>query len=287
MWRKHYWRRVADVKAKPSNIAQRLTFGHSFGVTGAVTWLGIDRSGMLLASDFCVPEVMEGRMTGSPKVRRWPRFVAYLPVRCTALVPGEGNQRFEGETLNVGGGGLALLLDATLPLGIPVYVEVCDEDPVRGHVVWTDQRVRRLLGTKVAHGVAFEQSVDTGRVGRWVQRAERRSHVRVGVQFDVECMCADTASHGTCLNLSQGGMFIATDDPVAPGAQVMLHFKLPSPAEPLSLPGRVVWMFRGEIEPGTVAGMGVQFLDLTPLEAAVIGSIVDRLCTDTATPVSS
>ncbi|MFQ5960438.1 MAG: PilZ domain-containing protein, partial [Candidatus Methylomirabilales bacterium] len=203
------------------------------------------------------------------------------------LVPGEGNQRLEGETLNVGGGGLALLLDETLPLGIPVYVEVCDEEPLRGHVVWTDQRVRRPLGTKVAHGVAFEQSVDAGRVGRWVHRAERRSHVRVPVQFDVECTHADTASHGTCLNLSQGGMFIATEHPVPPGTQVMLHFKLPSPAEPLSVPGRVAWMFRGETQPGTIAGMGVQFLDLTPLEAAVIGSLVDRLCTETATPVSS
>ena len=80
-------------------------------------------------------------MTGDTKVRRWSRFMASLPVRCTVLMPGDGHQtQLDGETLNVAAGGLALLLDEALPLGIPVYVEVCDEEPVRGHVVWGYQQ---------------------------------------------------------------------------------------------------------------------------------------------------
>lgn len=233
---------------------------------------------MVLAFQLSVCPLTEESVTDPTKVRRWPRFIAYLPVRCAVPVPGEARQtRHDGETLNVGVGGLALLLDETLPLGVPVLVEICGEEPLRGHVVWTDQRVRRVLGTKVAHGVAFEEPVEAARVGRWVHRAERRSHVRVPVRFDVECTHADITARGTCLNLGQGGMFIATERPVPPGTQITLHFELPSPGDPLSVPARVAWMSRDETEPGAIPGMGVQFLDLKPLEAAVISSFVDRL----------
>jgi hypothetical protein len=46
-------------------------------------------------------------------------------------------------------------------------------------------------------------------------------------------------------------------------------------------------MSREEIEPGATTGMGVLFLDLKPLEAAVIGSLVDRLDTEASAPTSS
>jgi uncharacterized protein (TIGR02266 family) len=135
--------------------------------------------------------------------------------------------------------------------------------------------------------VAFEQPVDPTRVDQWVHRGERRSHVRAQVQFDVECTHAGTAGYGKCLNLSQGGMFVATERPPGPGTEVMLSFKLPGPFDPLSVPARVSWTSSEEAEPGTIRGMGVQFLDLKPLEAAVIGSLVDRLCAGTSAPNSS
>jgi hypothetical protein len=48
--------------------------------------------------------------------RRWPRFVAYLPVQCTVLDSGQPDSRqVVGTTLNVGAGGIALLLGETLP----------------------------------------------------------------------------------------------------------------------------------------------------------------------------
>ncbi len=227
-------------------------------------------------------------MSGNSKVRLWPRFVGSLSVECTFSNPGERyERRLAGETLNVGAGGLALLLDETLPLGIPVLVNFCQEEPLRGHVVWTDQRTRTVLGTTVAHGVAFEHPVDPARVREWVQLGERRSHIRAPVKLNVEYTQSGTTGHGTCLNLSQGGMFIATERPVVPGTEVMLFFTLPSLSEPLSVPARVAWISREETEPGAISGMGVKFVDLNPLEAAVIGSLVDRVCAETPTPDSS
>jgi hypothetical protein len=53
------------------------------------------------------------------------------------------------------------------------------------------------------------------------------------------------------------------------------------------VPGRVAWTARDEAEPGAIPGMGVQFLDLKPLEAAVISSLVDRLYAEASMPHSS
>ncbi len=210
-------------------------------------------------------------------VRRWPRFVAYLPVQCTPFDGGEHHKRWlAGETLNVGAGGVALLLDEALPLGSGVWVKICEEEPVRGHIVWTDQRTRTLLGTTIAHGVAFEQPVDSARVREWVRYGERRSNIRVPVKFDVEYTQAGMKAQGTCHNVSQGGMFITTEGPAAPGTEVIIRFTLPNVFDSLSVPARVVWISGDKTDASAITGMGVQFLYLKPYEAAVIGSLVDR-----------
>ncbi|MFQ5657095.1 MAG: PilZ domain-containing protein, partial [Candidatus Methylomirabilales bacterium] len=82
---------------------------------------------------------------------------------------------------------------------------------------------------------------------------------------------------GTCLNLGRGGMFIATDRPAEPGTEVMIHFTPPDLSNPLSLLARVEWMYGDKTAPGRITGMGVQFLNPRPSEAALIGAVVDRL----------
>jgi uncharacterized protein (TIGR02266 family) len=103
----------------------------------------------------------------------------------------------------------------------------------------------------------------------------------------VEFTPADTAAHGTCFNLSQGGMFIATEHPFPPGTEVTLRFALPTVAAPHSVRARVAWISGQDTEAGAVTGMGVQFLDLNAMDAAVIGTFVDRLRLDASAPDSS
>jgi len=215
------------------------------------------------------------------KVRRWPRFVAYLPVRCTVRSYGKGGPKtITGTTLNIGAGGAACLLPATLPLGVSILIHVCQEEPVRGTVVWTDRRVRTLLGAAVPHGVAFEFPVDSILVRQWVSQARSRGHERTPVEFDVEYAVAGRVAPGRCLNLSQGGMFVAAEAPPPPGTEIELRFVLPGGSDPLALCARVVWVSGGEGQPGAVTGMGNQFLNLSPFEVAVIGTSLDRLRTE-------
>jgi len=228
------------------------------------------------------------RMARYKNKRRWPRFVAYLPVQCTVLEPGKADHRqVAGTTLNVGVGGIALLLSETLPLGIPIVIALRRDEPIRGHVVWTDRRMLTFLKTAVPHGVAFENPVDASWVQQWVSQGRKRAHVRAPVLLDVEFTPAGTAAHGTCFNLGQGGMFIATEHPSPPGTEVTLRFALPSVAAPRTVRARVAWISGQDSEAGAVTGMGVQFLDLNPMDAAVLGTFVDRLRLDASAPDSS
>ena len=220
--------------------------------------------------------------------RRWPRFVAYLPVQCMVFDPGKPDHRqLAGTTLNVGAGGIALLLGETLPLGIPIMITLGRGEPIRGHVVWTDRRMLTFLKAAVPHGVAFENPVDASWVQQWVSQGRKRAHVRAPVLLDVEFTPAGTAAHGTCFNLGQGGMFIATEHPSPPGTEVTLRFALPTVAAPRLVRARVAWISGQDTEAGAVTGMGVQFLDLNAMDAAVIGTFVDRLRLDASAPDAS
>lgn len=216
-------------------------------------------------------------MAGDTTLSGYPRFEAYLPVQCTAPTPGQPRPReLTGKTRSVSAGGLEILLPESLPLRTPVLVRIGEGEPLRAYVVSVHQGRPSPIGIKVPHGLAFEKPVDPVLVRQWVYRAERQSHARAPVQFPVEYHRAGTAGRGTCLNLSRGGMFIATKQPAPPDAQVSLTFTLPNLSHTFTVLARVVWTRGEQTEPSATIGMGVQFLDPRPSESALIGSVVDR-----------
>ena len=208
----------------------------------------------------------------------YSRHDAYLPVECIIASPGGGRKVVAGKTRAIGAGGLEILLSELVPQGTHVMLRIREGEPVRAYVAWAEKGGQSQPGNQVSHGVTFEQPVDPDRVLQWVYQADRQSHARAPVQFIVEYTQEGEAGHGTCLNLSRGGMFIATDRPTPPGTELSLFFTLPSLSRPFSVLARVMWMREERTRPNTTPGMGVQFLDPKPSEAALIGSVVDRLC---------
>lgn len=208
----------------------------------------------------------------------YPRYDAYLAVECTIPSPGGGRRVLAGKTRSVGAGGLEILLPESLSLGTPLMVRVLEADPVHGYVVWVDRSRSSQPGNPVSHGMTFDRPVDPDMVLQWVYRAERQSHARAPIQFKVEYTQEGETGHGTCLNLSRGGMFIATAHPASRGLDVSLFFTLPGMSHSFSVLGRVVWMRGEDTGPSKTTGMGVQFLDPKPSESALIGAVVDRMC---------
>ena len=220
---------------------------------------------------------MDGTMNGHP------RFEAYMPVLCTATVPGRPHpRRIAGKTRCVSVGGLSVLLPEPLPVRNPVSVRVWKGDPLPGIIVWVGEGITTDQLKTIPHGVAFDQPVDPALLRSWISQAKPHPQARVPVRFDIEYTQVGKMDGGTCLNLSRGGMFIATPRPVPPGSEIILHFTLPGLSDPVSVLGQVRWVGGERTGPSTDSGMGVQFVNPAPSEAALIRIVVDSLCKEAA-----
>ncbi len=223
------------------------------------------------------------------KLRDWPRFKAEIPVRCTTLGDGPSDQKLVGgKTTWVSGAGIALLLYESLRIGAPVSIQFDEGEPRRGRVVWFDKRGQSSPTTTLTHIIAFDQPVDPSLVRQWMSRAESRSEARVPVQLVVNFQATHTgrAGQGTCMDLSRGGMFIATDNPAPRETEILLQFKLPNLNHSISALAQVMWVRTAQamsvdedgIWTGPTPGMGVRFLTVNPVEDALIDTVVNRLC---------
>jgi uncharacterized protein (TIGR02266 family) len=101
----------------------------------------------------------------------------------------------------------------------------------------------------------------------------RRRHRRIAVHMPVRISTIDAetdprtgrpyfrATREYCANLSRGGAFIRTADPLSPGRRVLVEIHMPE-GEPIEAIGRVAWSktvlaTSGEAED---SGVGVEFL---------------------------
>lgn len=98
---------------------------------------------------------------------------------------------------------------------------------------------------------------------------ERRSSDRVEVSWAVDCETDETFLYASITNISEMGIFVRTETPLAVGTYLRLRFAPQrSPrreVEPFVLVGRVQWVnemrpFGDNINPG----MGVKFTGLSP-----------------------
>ncbi len=99
---------------------------------------------------------------------------------------------------------------------------------------------------------------------------QQRVYNRAPVHFDVEFTHAGQTGRGIGLNLGERGMFVATEQPAPPKAEVSLQLAPPGLCTPISIRAGVVWVRREARVSSEIAGMGVRFLayTLTPRELA-------------------
>jgi uncharacterized protein (TIGR02266 family) len=105
----------------------------------------------------------------------------------------------------------------------------------------------------------------------WAER--RRRHPRVPVELPVRLSTIDPqidprtgrpyfrASREICANLSRGGLFIRTRDPISPGRRVLIELHLPD-GQPVEAVGRIAWSKRVLAPAGGAEddGVGIEIL---------------------------
>ncbi len=137
----------------------------------------------------------------------------------------------------------------------------------------------RNLGLKglVPHGASPQELVF--RVNR-VLYAERQSAGRVSPRVPVNIPASfdgiDGPAQGRILNLSETGLFLATDQPLPTNRNLTVRFALQVGAEPIAATCRVVWTNAGGEEQRYFRGMGLQFLQLRPAARAELQTFLAR-----------
>lgn len=118
--------------------------------------------------------------------------------------------------------------------------------------------------------------------------AERRRHVRCSVELAVSYTSASNFYVGLAENLSEGGVFVATESILPIGSRVTLQLTLPEHDSPISVEGEVRWVrtleatthrygnFDADEEHPIVPGMGIQFDEIDSFLAGRIREFIGR-----------
>jgi type IV pilus assembly protein PilZ len=91
-----------------------------------------------------------------------------------------------------------------------------------------------------------------------------RSAQRYEVSWEVDCETEETFLFASITNISQMGIFVRSNDPLAVGTLVNLRFAPRGDDEPFTMHGQVRWVnavnvFGDNINPG----MGIMFIDMS------------------------
>jgi type IV pilus assembly protein PilZ len=109
-----------------------------------------------------------------------------------------------------------------------------------------------------------------------------RQHTRHPVDLRVDYTTRDAFLANRVSNLSQGGLFIATESPLPVQSELDLVLTLKDEDERIRARGRVIWQY--DIRKGTsrvIPGMGIKFIDLSPDDSR---RLVDFLATLPSAP---
>jgi len=92
----------------------------------------------------------------------------------------------------------------------------------------------------------------------------KRSTIKTSANFGKN---AEEMSSGTLLDISVGGVFLATEEYFDTGSEVYLEFRLNSERAPIKCKGRVAWINRKDnFKNHTSSGMGIEFLEIQKLD---------------------
>ncbi|MBI3182274.1 MAG: TIGR02266 family protein [Myxococcales bacterium] len=104
------------------------------------------------------------------------------------------------------------------------------------------------------------------------RRADRLQHELLVAYRTVDGFITDWA-----VNISRGGIFINTRNPLSVGTTVRLIISLPDTAFPFDLCGRVTRVNEVDNPSNQVPGMGIEFIDVDEEKRARIERFVERL----------
>ncbi|OAG27323.1 TIGR02266 family protein [Thermodesulfatator autotrophicus] len=106
---------------------------------------------------------------------------------------------------------------------------------------------------------------------------EKRKSERVKHVFRVDYSTPEALFNEFAENLSEGGIFIKTENPLDVGTEITIEFKLPFLEEPIRVKGQVEWHTNLQGVNKNPPGMGVSFQGLSNEDKEKINKVVRKL----------
>jgi Tfp pilus assembly protein PilZ len=93
----------------------------------------------------------------------------------------------------------------------------------------------------------------------------KRAGLRVPVDFQVKCEYSENGRQAVmakAVNLSTGGLFITTSEPIEPKARLVLEFLMPATMNSIQVQGESVWSRPCSSQDKQFQGIGIKFVNL-------------------------
>lgn len=103
---------------------------------------------------------------------------------------------------------------------------------------------------------------------------ERREEPRVEAEIEVRYRTAQEFLSAYSLNISGGGIFVRTPDPLPLNRVVRLRFMLPGISHRFEVNGMVVWSNPGSSRSSLPSGMGIKLMDLDPRSKQILAEFI-------------
>jgi uncharacterized protein (TIGR02266 family) len=110
------------------------------------------------------------------------------------------------------------------------------------------------------------------------QEARRRKALRVPTHLKVRCSNASSDQLSVANEISEGGLFLATENPLAPGTPLHLDLEGLDEGSPLEVEGVVIWV-RDQGGDDSPAGMGIRFTNLDEVQRQAVEYLVEHALT--------
>jgi type IV pilus assembly protein PilZ len=101
---------------------------------------------------------------------------------------------------------------------------------------------------------------------------EKRKNSRASVKVKSEVISSDGFTYSNTVDISKGGIFISTPEPIGIGSPLSLAIQIPG-EDPVEITGVVKWVRNNDKE-GERAGMGIEFSDMNARQAESLKKLI-------------
>ncbi|MCS7214385.1 MAG: TIGR02266 family protein [Candidatus Calescibacterium sp.] len=108
-----------------------------------------------------------------------------------------------------------------------------------------------------------------------IKTEEKRREERIPAEIEVKYSTGESFAVDWTMNISRGGMFIRTPNPLPPGSNLKIYFSIPETEEEIFVEGVVRWK-ADPTDPNVLPGMGVEITYIDEKSRRILDEFVRK-----------